>query len=570
MGTRSPVLLGSYAAKRCARRVHNEWDRTIRVELDSVPAQLQARIEAGRAHEARVKDELTRVLGERCLLVGEGASRDEAIAVTMQGMQSGTDLIVGGWLPDDPAGGRTGRPDLLLRVNSPSVGPAYVPGDVKAHLTTRRSAAGKWPYSTLARPGIVEVEPGRAVRVADRLEDYLQIAHYARMLQACGRAPDEDAVRGFIIGTDHEPGRGEESLVLTWLDLQSPMFTTFSRSRGTAKRSALERYDHEHGFRVAIAETARQRAGSPSDPDPLVQPVITDECDVCPWHDYCRSVLGPEAASAILEVGRLDVREWKALADAGIETAQGLAGLEDDLDQVDGQWWHGYLPNVTHQPQARERLRLASRRARMALAGVGLERTTAGPIDVPQADVEIDFDIEWDATNRVFLWGALLTDDQNPQGTYVYFTELNPLDQANERALGKRFLEWLRNRIHRARLEDQTIAVFHYSHPETSQLKRVFGEREVADLLPRFVDLLPIVRANYIGVAGLSIKEVAPEFGFHWQDEDPGGLQAQAWLEDARAVEGVQRAAFLARLLRYNEDDVRATAALRHGLRQSR
>lgn len=206
----------------------------------------------------------------------------------------------------------------------------------------------------------------------------------------------------------------------------------------------------------------------------------------------------------------------------------------------------------------------------MALAGVRLERTTAGPIDVPQADVEIDFDIEWDATNRVFLWGALLTDDQNPQGTYVYFTELNPLDQANERALGKRFLEWLRNRIHRARLEDQTIAVFHYSHPETSQLKRVFGEREVADLLPRFVDLLPIVRANYIGVAGLSIKEVAPEFGFHWQDEDPGGLQAQAWLEDARAVEGVQRAAFLVRLLRYNEDDVRATAALRHGLRQSR
>ena len=44
----------------------------------------------------------------------------------------------------------------------------------------------------------------------------------------------------------------------------------------------------------------------------------------------------------------------------------------------------------------------------MICAGETLRRTTHGPIDVPQADVEIDFDIEWDTSNHVYLWGALL------------------------------------------------------------------------------------------------------------------------------------------------------------------
>ena len=42
-------------------------------------------------------------------------------------------------------------------------------------------------------------------------------------------------------------------MVLVWLDLAAPTFETYSRSRGTAKRTAMERYDHEQGFRLKVA-----------------------------------------------------------------------------------------------------------------------------------------------------------------------------------------------------------------------------------------------------------------------------------------------------------------------------
>lgn len=203
----------------------------------------------------------------------------------------------------------------------------------------------------------------------------------------------------------------------------------------------------------------------------------------------------------------------------------------------------------------------------MALDGVRLQRITTGPIAVPSADVEVDVDVEWDTDHRVFLWGALVTDVDNPDGTYVDFTEMQPLDETAERALGMRFLAWLRERICVAGQRGDSVAAFHCSHPEVSHLVRVFGRDEPADVLPLLVDMLPIVRRNFIGVAGVGIKQVAPEFGFHWRDDDPGGLQAQAWIDAARTGDPIKREAVRTRFLEYNEDDVRATAALRAWLR---
>ena len=59
---------------------------------------------------------------------------------------------------------------------------------------------------------------------------------------------------------------------------------------------------------------------------------------------------------------------------------------------------------------------------------------------------------------------------------------------------------------------------------------------------------------------------MAPAFGFNWRDEDPGGLQSQLWLIEARGAEDeMTRSAARRRILAYNEDDVRATHAIRNG-----
>ncbi|MDQ5976063.1 MAG: family RecB-like putative nuclease, partial [Actinomycetota bacterium] len=403
-----PVLLGAYVAKQCARRVHNDWDATIPKGPWTPAPELQARLDAGIAYEEEVLAALIDTLGERCVDLRGADEFGTRMERTVAEMTAGRELIIGGVLPDDRAGARSGRPDLLLRVSHPGEPPTYVPGDVKGHRMVKAAKKGLLDYSTIEAPVVLEQAAGLAVRAGDRFSDYLQLAHYTRMLQACGFAPASGRRRGFIIGTDDLTDLGVTGYVFTWLDLDDPLFATFSRSQGTAVRSALERYDHEHGFRVRVAQRALERTGAAGDPMPLVVPVFVDECDLCPWLDVCLEELGPDAASVAITQGRLDVREWLALAARGIDTTEDLAAVDVD----DEAFWADYLPEVAHQSKARDRLSTAVRRARMVLAGEVLQRTTSGPIVVPAADVEVDFDIEWDSANRVYLWGALVTDDE--------------------------------------------------------------------------------------------------------------------------------------------------------------
>ena len=126
----------------------------------------------------------------------------------------------------------------------------------------------------------------------------------------------------------------------------------------------------------------------------------------------------------------------------------------------------------------------------------------------------------------------------------------------------------------------QTVAgrdarVYHYSDYELVRLHRLADS--TAPLMSwaeqyaesAFVDLFTVVRRNFFGANGLGLKVVAHAGpGFEWRDEDPGGLNSMGWFETALTAETAsQREAARDRILRYNEDDVRATAALRQWLR---
>lgn len=543
------ILLTGYDAKRCARRIHNEWNPTVEAAPWEAPPELQLRFDAGREFEDEVVAELKDALGpERYVDLRDRRGKQSTIDATVAAMDAGAAVIIGGWLPDDVTGGRSGRPDLLLRRGS-----GYVPADIKGHLMTRDAKRGKLTRSQLMAPATTEELEGRAVRATERFTDFLQVAHYWRMLETGGRTPSDTTPVGAIIGTD-------QPRTLTWLPLDEPLFSTYSRSEGTKKRTALERYDHEHDFRRRVAEVAVRLTGAPDDPQPLVEPIFTHECDACPWLDHCRAIADPDVASARITSGRLSVREWHALAALGIDTVDDLADLEADAD-FQGR----YLPEVTHVRDPLKRLGDAVRRARMLSDGRTLERETAGPIEVPRADVEIDFDIEWDVDDRVYLWGALVSrPGQEP--TYRPFVMFDPLDEAAELALATEFAEWLRGEIAAAAGRRETLLVYHYTSAEPTYLKRVLGADVVSDLLDRFVDLYPTVREHFFGVDGLGIKKVAPAFGFTWRDDDPGGLQSQLWLVEARTGDDEGRDAARQRVLAYNEDDVRATHAVRNGL----
>lgn len=498
MTTDRPVLLTGYDAKRCARRIHNEWDPAIEKVAWEVPADLQLRFQTGIDFEATVFAELEASLDEELYVnLSKIRGKDAAIAATLEAMDRDLLLILGGWLPDDERGGRSGRPDLLLRTEPGR----YAPGDVKAHRMVARRSRGALTYSLPTSPAGLLQSNGFAAEATARFDDYLQLAHYWRMLEAIDRAPTGHT-NGFIIGTDTLDLAGQ-GRILTWLQLDLPLFETYSRSRGTAKRSALERYDHEQAFRLKVATTAARGGAA------LVQPIFTSECDSCPWLDYCRGLTGEDTASARITSGRLSVREWAALADAGVVSIEDLA----ELDPTAKSFTNTYLPEVTHVRDPLGRLRTAIRRARMSRDGIPIERETTGPVDLPRAQAEIDFDIEWDTTDCVYLWGALVT-RPGDEPRYHPFVSWDELDDAGATALAHDFVAWLRNEIAEAEAAGQSVLVFHYSTPEPTYLKRLLGEEAVADVLAHFLDLLPIIREHYFGLDGLGIKKVAPAFGF--------------------------------------------------------
>jgi predicted RecB family nuclease len=85
-----------------------------------------------------------------------------------------------------------------------------------------------------------------------------------------------------------------------------------------------------------------------------------------------------------------------------------------------------------------------------------------------------------------------------------------------------------------------------------------------------FVDLLPIAQEVAFPVTGYSIKVLAPEAKFKWRVDDAGGGNSIVYFQKATSSTASQadKDAAISWLRSYNEDDVRATFAVRAYLRE--
>ncbi|SDB80722.1 RecB family nuclease, putative, TM0106 family [Raineyella antarctica] len=569
-------VLDAFAARSCAVKTHNLFDPQVHPATPAVDPSVEESFDDGPSHADRViaailgaarVHGLLRVEDHRDLVDQPWQVREDACRTAML---SGVDVIIHGIVPLDLAGHRSGRADLWVRgQDTPDGRPGYHPVEIKAHLLQEQRRSGRdhtfqVPVSPLGRPSPAAAVPvdSRAVRLNSREGDLLQIAHYWRLLESAGFAAGGRPLAG-IIGTDQLPGHG---LVITWVDLAEPVIRTFSRrsAEGWTRRSILERYDHEHGFRVSIAAVAMQQ-GLPDAPEPLVLPIVNKECPRCEWWETCRPQLHDHDLSLRIDKSPLDIREISVLRRLGINTIDDLAAV--DLDDL----MPHYLPEVQHRPGADRRLVLAAHRSRLLADGRSLERITTGPIIVPRADLEIDFDIENSSDDRVYLWGFLVTDTSTGEQHYRHFSSFADLDAAAEARLAVEAMTWLQGLA----AGHRTVLVYHYSPYEVNRLGRL-AEQTREPVLEQarawagdhFVDLFATVREHWFGAHGLGLKVVAHEgAGFTWRDDDPGGLNSQAWFDEAvHSEDPADREASRRRVLEYNEDDVRATAALRDWL----
>lgn len=580
------VLLDAWAAASCPVKTQNAFDPAVTLPGSAVASECNTDLFAGSAAFIdSIDDRLARLPGAADLRTLPGGSRADA---TARSLALGAPVVIGPQLPASPLGHREGSPEVLVRVGATEEErPGYLPVVITRHSVLERHHT-RAEFTWLA--GLDDPSPRRAALSSEqtfrpaRQRPLLQAAHYWRLLEDLrllpARGTPADRLAG-IVGTDLV----DEHPVVAWLDLDHRFIRTFSRTAtsGWRARSALDRYDHEHGFRVSVA--AHAAAGAQP---PMVSPIVVRECESCQWWSRCQPRLDDADLSLRISKAPLDVREIATLRRLGVSTVDDLAAA--DLDAL----MPAYLPEVQHRPEPEHRLRVAARRARLIRDGVALERNDTGPIRLPASRLEIDLDIETSPDDRVYLWGLWVDDphclmgataarpDRGAAPYYLSFSSFEELDDLTEAALAADAVAWLDRAVRTC----PDCLIVHYSDYELVHLRRFArnfsrkgspvyhpeAARQSGRVLEsgHFLDLFTVMRRHFFGAAGLGLKAVAQAGpGFHWRDAEPGGLNSQTWW--SQAVDGpgpaVRRAAGL-RVLRYNEDDVRATHALRVWLRE--
>jgi predicted RecB family nuclease len=599
---------GGYVAKQCPVRA--QWDLIRPCGPLPVSRVVARRFAAGRRFEAEVVAQLVPRHPDACVVAEP--DRGERAAVTAAAMKAGAPVIVGGRLPADPEGRRVGEPDLLVA----AAGSGYRPVDIKHHRCLDAGDGGLPALcSTLDRLAWEAAEPAADSSARRRRDDLLQLAHYQRMLEACGMAAP-DGRHGGIIGIDG---------VVTWYDLDAPIWQASSASGRVKRRSTMDVYDFEFTFRLDILTVAAEHQADPQ-VGLLVVPVRIGECAECPWWAWCGPVLQAGSGDVSLVPG-VGWREWRIHRDHGVTVRAGLAALDRrtaalvaagvDLRPVTAAL--STLPDGTPLPDIVGARRKAQLR-RLAGAGIhtlgdarGLDPGTAAYCDapmrdlpeqidlaraalgsspayrrrgvarvrVPRGDIEVDVDME-NTEDGVYLWGALLSAEPgrvSERGGYHPFCTWEPLTGDTEAGLFGRFWAWLDRLRRDAAAAGLVFRAYCYNAAaENTQMRRIAATAGLADEVAAFVgsgqwvDLLRVFDNQLITGGPAGLKQVAALSGFTWDVEDPGGGASMLRYDQAVGPSGAgpgESAGARDWLLTYNRNDVEATRSLREWLEHS-
>ncbi len=612
--------LGAYPATQCPVRVRFEFDPPPGETTTPPSASDQQRIDAGRAFEADVFDQLVALHG-----AVQMAGPDSRVGATMEALASGQAIVCQPVLPHDLVGRRSGKPDLLIRA-----GDGYLPVDLKHHSMVEGAPGQVASFSTLDEPwpSSRQNQPDTRLKRDRALTDGRQLAHYWRMLEQHGLTPTAQEPLGAILGSDG---------LIWWIPLGEAVwnYATLTRLRPDQKVfSLLEIYDHEFDFRLDVAAHTLLARTDPT-LGPKVEPIKVGECDTCPWwQGHCAGWLEENDHVSLLpgqnwlpfvahrarnvttrrDVAALDpvtatwvdaVRTIKpAQRDQAVldDDAQPIGELKNkkllevvrtliDDDTMAVGDFHAGLDQATLAYQGvslNASLRDLIDDARAVTSGAPWLRRGASPEPPAEHVVEVDIDMENGPDGSAYLWGLWIT-EPGVDPRYEAIDHYGELDDEAHRDLTGRLAARIGELRSAAVAHGGTLALYHWSAAEfrpIAALARagVIDEDRLGELGlvlagqsvrgPEWIDLETVWRRNVITGRGSSVKTVIKLIGHeeHYAVDLPGGNESFVHYEraltdvaggvDPAASEGVRW------LRTYNEGDVKATWQIRRWLRE--
>jgi uncharacterized protein len=503
----------------------------------------QKLIKRGEAHEQRVLERLR----NRGRSVSEipttfDMSDEEKAGSTIKAMETGVDVVYQGVLLLDSTGGLEllGRPDFLVRAGLLNF---------EAEEQTGRSG--------------YEVVDAKLARSA-KARAVLQSAFYSHLLAGIQRK---------------EPNK-------LHLALGSGEFVSFRVADFAA---------YERRIQSFLEEFLREETGEYPAIEPYPEPM--EHCAICRWRVDCSKKRRDEDDLSL--IAGMPTTQRVALKAVGIDQRRQFAELSN-LPELEG----GNLHSL-RRSQLQARLQVQSEDSGKIVYELlspdrddeGALVPNRGLLALPEPSVgDLFFDIEgaryYSEDGKEFglqyLFGVVDTADLDASGTPQY-TQIWAFDRTNE----KKAFEELIDLITARRAVNRDLHVYHYNHYEPTSVDhltelhetreeavgRLMGrfathEDEVDDLfrLGVFVDLYRVVRQGLrAGVESYSLKSLEKLIGFErmvdLEDATEHLIAFESALDDGDAAEDRETQRVVAG---YNEDDCRATLALRDWLEERR
>lgn len=455
---------------------------------------------------------------------------------------------------------RASRPDLMVRMGLRSDGrPIWSPVDIKSHKAISESKS-----NFIFSSAISNIAPSQEAREQGRLDynDLHQLAHYTRHFQALGI--DGDDLWVGIIGRDLKN--------CIWARIGDVVM-----GQGQAQESFLSVYDQQF---AAAKEVVRLSQIENDD--------LTQKAGVIPINSS-----GKMGCTAC---------KYKSTCLKEMESFDNGHGHVTLLARVTPLTVEKHFPHIVSindlltQTPLNDAMVTAQIRARVQKTGIPELLDPSSPFELPEADIEIDIDLENSmevlreleldepmGEDRLYLYGFGIHDrtiDKDWRTALIDTYSNYSNTEVGEFEVMSKMWNRLHLEITKAENSGRSIKIFHYSPHEFTWWKR-FSNRfagrpgvptlsEVEEFKINYlVDLYPLAQKFAFQAKSYSIKDLAPLANFEWSVEMAGGANSLFKYRDAinEKLDQSARDQAISWLDAYNRDDVRATFAVRDYIR---